>query len=173
MRKVYVTAGTRAAGKSTFCQKALDLDPSLIEISRDKILIELFGDTSLDPYTGGHDYANDKMWEAVEKALIPEDIRLILDVWNGDTVARRRILRNLHAFGADQVIAWYFVTPLEFVAEWFWQKPGITHDCYGENAPRHDHKLFHKLAVNIDSDGFDGVVRINPVTMNPEEVLRW
>jgi len=31
-----------------------------------------------------------------------------------------------------------------------------------EETPLHDYKIFHLLASDIDSDGFDKVVRINP-----------
>lgn len=184
MRKVYVTVGTRAAGKTTFCEKILTLEPTVVEVSRDKILIDLFGTTTLDSYSGGHHYAYEKMWEAVEKALVPEGVSLILDVWNGCREERQRIIRRLRELGADHVVAWYFTTPLETVETWFWRKPGVVKwseiktragedvSFYDENAPRHDHNMFHKFAVDIDSDGFDEVIRINPLLVHPEAVLR-
>ncbi|PIP55528.1 MAG: hypothetical protein COX06_02905 [Candidatus Zambryskibacteria bacterium CG22_combo_CG10-13_8_21_14_all_42_17] len=185
MREVIVTAGTRATGKSTFCDKALALDPSMIEISRDKILLELFGKTALNPYYNGFFYVKEKIWENAKKALVPQDVKMIFDVWNGDSLDRKLILRKLREYGADRVVAWYFITPIEIVEEWFWKKPCIAKigahrsqqgeniTFYPEDAPQRDHELFHKLASDIDSDGFDEVVRINPVTMGPEHVLRF
>lgn len=183
MREVIVTVGTRAAGKSKFCEAALELDPSIIEVSRDKILIELFGSTSLDPYTGGHFYGYKKLWEAVEKWLATKDVKMILDVWNEDQSDRRSIIKKLRDFGADRVIAWYFTTPVEAVEEWFWKKPGIAKmgemhtkqgeglSFYSEDAPRQDHEMFHQLAADVESDGFDEIVRINPLITKPGDVL--
>lgn len=183
MREVIVTVGTRASGKSSFCQRVIAADPSIVYISRDNILIELFGRTSLDPYSGGHFYAYEKMWEVVKEKLIQEEVRIILDVWNGSAGERRSIIKQLREHGADQVMAWYFTTPVKFVEEWFWQKPGIAKIdeirdrqgeglvFYCEDAPRRDHKLFHHLASDIDLDGFDAVIRVNPITMGPEHVV--
>jgi len=183
MREVIVTAGTRAAGKSTFCEKTIALIPSIVEVSRDKILIELFGSTSLSPYGGGHYYAYEKMWEAVKKVLQAPKVTMILDVWNGDSEERKSIIKQLRKLGADRVVVWYFTTPVETVSEWFWRKPGIAKmgdtsprtdgkvGYYSEDAPVNDHKLFHLYAEDIDSDGFDEVIRVNPLTMNPGDII--
>ena len=50
MREVILTVGPRASGKSGFCERVLAFDSSIVFISRDKILTELFGKTSLSPY---------------------------------------------------------------------------------------------------------------------------
>lgn len=123
------------------------------------------------------------MWERVQEALVPSKARVVLDVWNGDRIDRRSILKKLRKLGARRVVAWYFVTPVKFVEEWFWKKPGVAKindmqkrqeeglSFYSEDSPRRDHELFHELASGIGSDGFDKVVRINPVVMGPEQVL--
>ena len=182
MREVILTVCTRAAGKSTFCENVVAIDPSIAYISRDQILIELFGSTNLSPYGGGHMYAIEKMWEAVQEKICSTE-KIILDTWNGNHGERQAIIRKLRQYGADRVVSWYFVTPLKFVEEWFWQKPGIAKLSemrdrqgqglvfYSEDAPRHDYNLFHKWASDIDLDGFDQVIRINPVAMRPEDVL--
>lgn len=143
-----------------------------------------WGGTDLNPYSGGHIFAYERMWEVVKGKLIPEETKMILDTWNGDAGDRWFIIRKLREYGADRIIAWYFITPVEFVEEWFWQKPGIAKlsemrnrqgeglAFYSEDAPRRDHKMFHQFASDIDSDGFDEVIRVNPVTMEPEHVLR-
>jgi predicted kinase len=184
VKEVILLVGTRAAGKSTFSEEAVALEPSMVEVSRDKILVELFGSAYLSPYTGGHFYANKKVWEAVETGLQKEDVRMILDAWNGEKSDRMAIIKRLRDFGADRVVAWYFVTPVQTVEEWFWMKPGIAKmsemhtrrgknlSFYSEDAPRKDHEMFHHLARNIESDGFDDIVRVNPLTMNPEHVLK-
>ena len=185
MRTVIVTVGQRASGKSTFCEKAILLDPSLLCISRDKILTQLFGKTSLDPYTGGHIYAAECMWKLVKEHLdASSDITMILDAWNGSSEDRARIIRKLKKFRVDRIEAWYFVTPVEHVDKWFWAKPGIakigemkTRKDEGlvfflENAPTNDYEVFHELAAKIDTDGFDEVIRINPVCVGPEHVLK-
>ncbi|MDO8728399.1 MAG: AAA family ATPase [bacterium] len=186
MRKVIVTVGPRASGKSSFCEKACALDPAIVWVSRDKVLIELFGKTSLDPYTGGHEYALERMWNIVEEKLqLASNITMILDTWNGSSRERVNINRKLREFGTNQIEAWYFVTPIEKVDEWFWNKPGIAKvgemkvhqgaglTFFSEDSPRRDYELFHNLASRINFDGFSEVVRINPVIMVPEHLLRF
>lgn len=184
MREVIVTVGPRASGKSCFCDKVLALDLSLVLVSRDKITIELCGSTSLDPYSGGHQYANERMWETLTELLEScDDVRVILDTWNGSSRERKCINQKLRALGVDRIKAWYFVTPVECVEEWFWLKPGIAKieemrdrqrqglAFYSEDAPRRDYELFHEYAEEIDSDGFDEIVRVDPLTTEPEHLL--
>lgn len=184
MREVILTVGPRGAGKSFFCKKALALDPSIIMVSRDEIHLALFGKTSLCPYEGGHFLAEEKMLEAMRKALIPNDVRIVLDAWNGRRAERQRIIKMLRGMEVDRVVAWYFVTSVEKVEEWFWQKLDVAKlgfaqgarekgkIMYLEDAPRRDHERFHELASDIDSDGFDEIVRIDPVCMDPERVIQ-
>lgn len=176
MKEVFLTVGPRAAGKSSFCRQAIERDPSLGFVSRDDILVGIFGKTMLDPYSGGHGYAEEVLWKTVERSLgTAPDVRLLLDMWNGSSRERRDILRRLRELEVERVVAWYFVTPVERVEEWFWNKPGIAKwsemytrkgeglAFYQDDAPRRDYELFHRLAAHIDEDGFDEVVRINPV----------
>lgn len=69
------------------------------------------------------------------------------------------------------------------VSEWFWEKPEVAKSSdmrnrqgenltfFSEDAPIHNHKLFHRWASKIDSEGFDEVVRINPLVTTPEQAL--
>ena len=184
LKEVILTVGPQGSGKSSFCEKAVALDPSLTLISRDKILYELFGSVFLDAYSGGHYHAYEVMWERVkEQVEATSDSRIILDTWNGGSRERRAIIERLRELGVGRVVAWYFVTPVETVSEWFWNKPGIAKSSemcarsgqgltfFSDKAPKHDYKLFHKWARDIDLDGFDEVVRINPLVTTPEQVL--
>ncbi|MBX4199845.1 hypothetical protein KW790_00020 [Candidatus Parcubacteria bacterium] len=185
MRQAIVIVGPRASGKSSFCEKAIALDTSMTLISRDKILIEEFGQTTLDSYSGGHEYALGKMWEQVRVHLRDSpNTKMILDCWSGDQRDRAYINKRLRAMKVKSIEAWYFITPVQQVEEWFWKKPGIARSSemknrqdkgltfYLEDAPRRDHELFHELAKGIDSEEFDQVIRINPLIMRPEHVLR-
>lgn len=184
MREVILTVGPRASGKSEFCQKAIQIDPSITLVSRDELLIKLFGTTSLNPYAGDHYLAEAEMWKIVEKRLkFGSELKILLDAWNGSSRERLAITRMLRDLGADKIKAWYFVTQPECVNQWFWQKPGIAkmsemrshlgkkYVFYDDDAPRRDYKLFHQLALEIDSDGFDEVTKIDPVITLPEHVL--
>jgi predicted kinase len=183
MREVILTVGTRAAGKSTFCKGVTEFDPSITMVSRDAILMSMFGKTSLDSYSGGHEYAAERMWEAVQKQLEPRDARMILDTWNGDGRSRRWIIQKLRKLGANRVVAWYFITPVEVVEQWFWQKPdiakfgemgtttGVERTYYFEDAPRRDHEMYHSRATDIDQDGFDRITRINPLFAKPRDLF--
>ncbi len=185
MREVILIVGPRASGKSSFCERTVAIDSSIVLVSRDAMLVELFGKTSLDPYSGGHEYVSEQMWKVVEdqlKSISP--LRMILDTWNGSSDERRNIIAQLRRLGAERIIAWYFVTPVEYVKEWFWKKPNIAKveematrqnqglTFYSSDAPRRDHEIFHQMALGIASDGFDRILRINPLTIELEQVLR-
>jgi hypothetical protein len=102
------------------------------------------------------------------------NIRIILDCWTGDSDERKLLMRKLREYGATRVVAIYFLTPIEAVNEWFWLKPGIARfgdmgKCEGEklvyfsdSAPAHDYEVFHRLAKEIDRDGFEQVIRVDP-----------
>lgn len=184
MRSVIVPVGPRASGKSTFCEKAISLDPSITWISRDKLLVEIFGKTSLDPYSGGHYHVLEVMWSMVgEHMESSPNSCMILDMWNGTSDERVNITSRLRRFDVDRIEAWYFVTPVEFVNKWFWNKPDVAKigemkdrqaeglTFFLEDSPRRDHELFHKLAQRIELDGFDEVIRVNPLLTRPEHIL--
>ena len=184
MRKVIVTVGPRACGKSDFCEKAITIEPAIVLISRDKLLVEMFGSTSLNAYSGGHFIALERMWEMVsEKLRSSSESIIILDTWNGSSEERSLMIRKLRDLGTNHIEAWYFITPVESVDAWFWKKPGVAKIgemrkrqgeglvFYSEDAPRRDYELFHQFASRIDSDGFDRVIRINPLAIQPEHVL--
>jgi len=185
MREVILTAGPRGSGKSTFCEKAIELEPSIIYVSRDKVITDIFGTDTLDPYTGAQEHAIKKMWEVVESILqSSEDVQLLFDTWNGFPSQRTFIIDKLREMGADRVVAWYFVTPVETVDRWFWQKPNIAKmsemrtrreeklHWWPDDGPRNDFKLYHEQALHIDENGFDEVVRINAEIMEPKDVLK-
>ncbi|MEK7163027.1 MAG: AAA family ATPase [Patescibacteria group bacterium] len=166
MKIVFLTCGPRGAGKSTYCENILKRQSDLVIISRDKILVELFGETELSPYGGGHYHAIDIMWERMNEYLFKDNsIKIILDCWNGFPEERKNIISRLKKAGADKVLALVFTTPLEKVIQWFDIK---TRDKFNgkemnESRSRQDYALFNKLAVNIEKEGFDKIVYINPL----------
>jgi predicted kinase len=184
MCEVILTVGPRASGKSTFCEQTVSFDPNIILLSRDKIMVELFGSTDINPYIDGHLTANEVLWDQIRSLLVRTPVpRIILDTWNGSSPERRHIIRRLKDLGAQKVIAWYFTTPAELVEEWFWKKPGIAKisemknrlgqglTFYSDDAPLRDHELFHDFASDISNDGFDEIIKINPLTTLPDQVL--
>lgn len=172
---VFLLVGQRGSGKSHYGKRLIEADPKLQVISRDEILIRRYGSVHTDPYSGAGYYAYEIMDRLLRRKLATQTrARLLLDCWTGDSRERKNLLKKLRYYGADRVVALYFITPLTIVENWFWSKPGIAKigeirtrqgeglSFFSENAPRHDHELFHELAAKIDSDGFDEVVRINP-----------
>jgi hypothetical protein len=101
--------------------------------------------------------------------------RIVLDIWNGTSEERKGLIAASRSYGAEEVIALYFVTPVEYVEQWFWLKPGVAKSSewkekqgqgyvfFCKDAPRNDHQLFHEFAAGIDSDGFDRVLIVNPL----------
>lgn len=161
MNIVYLTSGPRGSGKSTFINKVLTDSPNTVLISRDSVLVELFGQTSLSPYDGGHSFAQKVVFERIEECLKSNDnAKIMLDYWNGFSSERRRLIRRLKELGADMVICWYFVVSFETCLKWFMLKKDS--DGYNESMIRNDYNLFYEESSDIETAGFDGVIYINP-----------
>jgi hypothetical protein len=172
---VYLLVGQQGAGKSEYARRLIKQHPELFFVSRDEILMKEFGTVFLDSYSGGHVYAYELMYRLLQDTLSAQrGITMILDTWTGDRNDREHLIARLREYGADRVAALYFVTPLPLVELWFWQKPGVAkisemraHQGEGftffcEDAPKRDYQMFHKLAKDIDLEGFDEVIRIDP-----------
>jgi len=173
---VFLLIGQRGSGKSHYGRRLVEACPEIKAISRDEIIIRRFGSIHNDPYTGAVYYAYEIMDRLLRRKLTTQtEVKLLLDCWTGDSRERKSLLKKLRQYGANHVVALYFITPLEVVETWFWQKSGIAKigeirnrqgeglSFFPEDAPRHDHELFHRLASKIDSDGFDKVIRIDPL----------
>lgn len=172
---VFLLVGQRGSGKSHYGKRLIEARPELQAISRDEILIRHFGSVHTDPYSGAGHYAYEIMDRLVRRKLATQTgLNILLDCWTGDSRERKSLLHKLRRYGTNRVVALYFITPLKMVETWFWQKPGIAKmsemrnrqgeglSFFSENAPRHDHEIFHQLASSIDADGFDEVMRIDP-----------
>ncbi|MEK7519808.1 MAG: AAA family ATPase [Patescibacteria group bacterium] len=172
---VFLLVGQRGAGKSTYGARLVENQPGLSLVSRDEILTRRFGSTDLSPYGSGHYYASKVLSRFLRfKLSTGKGVKLVLDLWTGESDDRKYLVKMLREYGATRVVALYFTTPLSVVDSWFWQKPGIAKveemsarqgqklTFFLPNAPARDYELFHQLAKDIDADGFDGVIRIDP-----------
>jgi len=166
MKRVILTSGPRGAGKSTYANSFLERNPWVKGISRDELLIELFGKTSLSPYTGGHEYAYEIFFERIEKILnnSKANLDLVVDCWNGGPGERKGMLKKFRDFGAERVICWKFMTSLEICLDWFMKKEDSK--GYSEFGFRDDYRFYHKTSENIEEDGFDKVYLINPLQLD-------
>lgn len=173
MNTAVLTIGPQHIGKSTFCKKVIDINPSIELVSRDQILIDLFGSPYLDSYTGGHFIATEKMWKVMDEKVQEKEL-IILDCWNGPDVERISIIKMLRERNVKTIGAWYFHTPREIFKKWRmdhilsqppkkdakWEKirqeTGIATDleCFD---------FFYKYAKVDKSKGFDFVKKINPI----------
>lgn len=174
---VYLLVEQRGSGKSHYTKRLLANQPELSLISRDEILVRKFGSTDTSPYGGAQWYILEVMHRLLRFVLRTRPMaNIILDCWTEDSKGRVSLVRKLREYGATWVVALYFVTPREVVNSCFWLKPGIAKmnemgSRKGENlvyfssdAPSRDYDVFHRLARQIDSDGFDEVIRIDPQT---------
>ena len=174
MKRVILTVGPRGSGKSTFCEKVIAIHPEVVLVSRDAILLEMFGSVELSPYAGDHYIGKMRMWEIAAEYLKREDITIILDCWNGFARERYEITTNLRKLGAEVIEAWYFVTPEETVIKWTLEREPVKSGKWAETTRRmradschHDYQLFHSQPVKPDQ-GFNAIHRINPLRLTPD-----
>lgn len=176
MKRVILTVGPQGAGKSTYCEAVCRAHPEVVLISRDAILIELYGTVWLDSYSGGHLEGERIMWRRVRQQLKEPNLTLILDCWNG-AADRPEMTATLRRFGADWIGVWQFMTPLETACEWFFARsPNDYSHLQPEHAARM-HRLdrvyycdaytaFHRQSVSLEQ-GFDKIRQINPLDQLP------
>jgi hypothetical protein len=174
-KTVFLTVGPRGAGKSHYCKNVLVQNCGMVFVSRDEIMMQRYG-TVHTPYGAGHPEALETVRALLHQHLSGDAGRdIVLDVWNGTSKERKELIAVSRSYGAEEVIALYFVTPVEYVERWFWLKPGVAkasewkmrqgQECvfFSKDAPRNDYELFHEWATDIDSDGFDRVLIVNPL----------
>lgn len=193
MKTVYVPIGPRAAGKSTACTDVRKNKPHYKIISRDGLLDRFFGGVHQDPYNGAHNSAVAVVKRLLQRALDRGREHIILDTWTEEDMERVQLIQSIKELGADRVVAIYFTTPAETVDNWFWQKPRvaklstrpkgvidpltITEETsesltyFPDNAPLRGYTVFHRFAAQIDSNGFDEVIRFNPLEQRLHEII--
>lgn len=164
MKTVYLTSGPRGAGKTTYAEAFIKEHPEVAFVSRDEILIFLFGKTSLSPYEGGHDQAHSYMLGMLRKYLSADHPAetILLDCWNGYASERQKLIEKLRIMGADKVVCLFFHIPEQLCVEWFSKKSdvGFTDMFFADSAKR-NRNLFYHHARNIEDDGFDEIVHVN------------
>ncbi len=173
---VFLLVGPRGSGKSEYLKKILADQVGISPISRDEILMRLFGSVHLGLYEQSFSIVIAVLLRLLRRKLSTQtNLKLVLDCWTGRSSERRRLVAKLREYGASKVVALYFTTPVELVNEWFWKKPLTAKASemkgshpkgtlfFTESTPSRDHGLFHQFATEIDSDGFDQVIRINPL----------
>lgn len=172
---VYLLVGQRGAGKSHYAQRLFASQPELVLVSRDEILMRKFGSVDTNSYGGEQRYSSRVMHRLLRFVIRTGTAdKIVLDCWTERSQDRSSLVQKLREYGADQVVAIYFMTPREVVSRWFWLKPGIAKMSemrdrrgeglvfFSEDAPLRDYDVFHSLAKDIETDGFDSVIRIDP-----------
>ena len=164
MKIVILTSGPRGTGKSTYSKLIKEAHPDIKYLSRDELLIDSFGVTALDSYSGGYEYI-DRLFTKQLKEILAEDsdIKIIADYWNGYSSGRRALIKNFKECGADLVYCFKFIIPKEICLNWFFKKPDSR--GYSERGISNDYNLYYRTSENIEDDGFDAIYYINPLQL--------
>lgn len=185
MKTVILTVGPRGAGKSNFCNQIVQSHSEIVLVSRDAILIELFGSIYFSAYSGGHWVALEKIWEIIAEYMQQSEVLMILDCWNGFANERIIITKKLRSLGVERIVAWYFITPEDACLKWFMEE--IKDEIKSKNLNKnpkwiklhkeakqesylHDYRLYHSQPVD-STQGFDFIKKINPLEPLPFELL--
>ncbi len=165
MKRVILTIGPQGAGKSTFCKQIVNECPKIDLVSRDEILIELFGTVWLSPYGDGHHRAHEIMWKKIKDLLKFDDSTIILDTWNGYPKERSDICKILRDFGVDRIEGWYFITPQQICVKWYLERENPNEEWRRESCIRtcrSNYSFYHSHEVS-KNQGFNTLRIINPL----------
>ncbi len=164
MKQVFLTSGPRGGGKSTYVEELCRRRPDLTLVSRDQVMLELFGTVWFGAYSGGadHDRGMQEVWRRLEVALKPEGACVVFDCWNGFPADRRWLIEKLRELGADQVICLQFFVSVETCVRWYMRKPEQVRGGLSESSIRCDYRLYYGQAQSIGQDGFDHVIEVRP-----------
>jgi hypothetical protein len=173
---VFLLVGPRGSGKTSYIGRLLESQSELSAVNRDEIFVRLFSSTHGSAYGGEINAVKLITGRLLRfKLSTQRNSKIVLEYWTGESRDRQNLTTELRKYGASKVVALYFVTPGELVSEWFWKKPGVAKVSdiknqhpegtvfFSESTPSRDHEVFHQFAAGIDSDGFDEVIRINPL----------
>ena len=179
MIQVALTVGPQGAGKSTFCENFIAEYPSVVLVSRDKVLIELFGSAYLDE-GGGHFIGKLRMWEIVIEHLKSGCTKLILDCWNESCSDRQGITSRLRSLGVEIVEGWHFITPPDVCMNWFLGEFSLKNSRNEERSKlirKMDELAYQRCFNNYNSEpveleqGFDLIHQINSLAPPPLQSL--
>lgn len=183
MKYAVLTVGPQGSGKSTFCEKVIAANPHVQLVSRDKILIEMFGTFRFDGYSGQYKEGWEELWKRVKTALRKDDALVIVDAWNDDALSRVKITHTLRRFGADLLAAWLFSVPQEVHTEWLfarWKQENPSpekssafremSDKARRDSFRRHHQFFEESPVT-DTEDFDFIRIINPQNPVPSDLF--
>ncbi len=162
MKKVFLTSGPRGSGKSEYAKSIASQHPEISFISRDEMLISVFGKTMLDSYGGGHSYVEELIFEKIAEFLSEDNSTeiILIDCWNGYSSQRRNFIKKLKEFGADEVICLFFIITEDLCVEWFKKKPEAEGGL-SEYSVRRDYNTYYSYAKDIEENGFDNIITIN------------
>ena len=168
---IFLLVGQRGAGKTTFAQKVVQVQPEISFINRDEICENLYNTTYFDPYW----HSPKRPTQLIEKLLVERvsnepECKIILEFWSPTSGNRKGLIQWLQKLGISRVVALYFITPLELVDVWFWEKEDVLKDLKarqtGDNSSKtsqsDDYHMFHFFAQDIDKEGFAEVIRVDP-----------
>lgn len=123
MSTVVLISGPRGAGKTTYCKKIAAHYPDIQHMSLDETMTRIFGFPWPDTDTGAWSVAYDVMMEEIKTAVLTDSSALILaDMWNGSCIDREKLISRFLKMGADRVVVWYFITPLDTARHWFLER---------------------------------------------------
>ncbi|NCS99204.1 ATP-binding protein [Candidatus Parcubacteria bacterium] len=161
MNTVVLTSGPRGSGKTTFTKRITSEKPEIISVIRDEIFIEVYESVLLCPYTDDPTIGYHAVMQKVKHHMHQQkDSTIILDHFTGFSWQRKLMIERLREDGADCVLCLYFLIPLETCIKWFMKKEDI--NGFSKHSVVWDYNLFYEKSSDIEEDGFDKVIYIDP-----------
>ncbi|MBP6942537.1 MAG: hypothetical protein KBB55_00660 [Candidatus Buchananbacteria bacterium] len=175
MRRAILTIGPRGCGKSTYCQQIIKERPDISLVSRDQIMLEIYGKVGLNLKRESPVPIFETMWARIAEHFEREEVIVIIDCWNGWGDDRQFLTKKLRQLGADTIDGWYFVVPENVCAQWCVEKEVINHPALRDEddswqlklraaSARQEYRRYHDQPVELDQ-GFDAIHIINPLQL--------
>lgn len=174
MSTIALICGPRGAGKTSYCRRVSAECLDIMHMSLDDTMTKIFGLPWPDTDTGAWVVAYEVMTEEIEAAIIANPSAIILaDIWNSSCIDREKLIREFLKIGADRVVVWYLVTPVDTARRWFLAREYSHFDR--EKYAREwewkirsydlDHHRYHVMAHDL---------RANAITMrHPDWHVSW
>lgn len=160
MKRLNVMTGVPGCGKSTFITNHLREHPGLV-ISRDFIRFALL-DPESDEYFKHESEVLKEFYKQINYLISTYDGDIFVDATHLTPQARRRLFSNINWKDTDEVIGYYFTTPLEVCLERNKKRSGrevvpekVIRDMYARMKPP---TVFEKPYNEIRKVNEDGVV---------------
>lgn len=121
MSTAYLFVGPRGVGKTSFAKYLSSVMPEIKVVSRDEITLDLYGATSINPYTMSFNPVYKIMYQKLAEFSCSD---VILDCWIGYKRDFFSMIKKMFELNFDKVVVCVFCAELDLIVSQLYARDG-------------------------------------------------